>query len=130
MPLSDLWLSSPSELADKHVKQIISFAGQLRDGNGASSEFRDFLSRIPSKLLTRYADECLKESFEASGLALQDIINQVGERLGFAVTYGRYRGTSTHIGFDGLWRFPDEHTVVIEVKTTDASNRSQFDSWL
>jgi hypothetical protein len=122
MALSDLWLSTPAQLSDKHVKQIISFSGtgQLRDSNDASSEFRDYLSRIPSNLLSRYADECIKESFEHSGLALQDIINQVGKRLGFAVTYGRYRGTSAHIGFDGLWRFPDGHTVVVEVKTTDA----------
>jgi hypothetical protein len=51
---------------------------------------------------------------------LQDIVNQIGIRLGFTVDYGRYRGTSAHIGYDGLWRFPNCHTVIIEVKTTDA----------
>jgi hypothetical protein len=25
-----------------------------------------------------------------------------------------------HIGYDGIWRFPDGHAVIIEVKTTDA----------
>jgi hypothetical protein len=122
MALTDLWLAAREQLSDKLVKQIISFAvtGQLRDGNDASTEFREFLARVPSFFLSRYADECLKESFEGSGFALQDVINQVGRRLGFAVTYGRYRGTVAHIGFDGLWRFPDGHTVIVEVKTTDA----------
>jgi hypothetical protein len=122
MALSDLWLAARDQLSDKLVKQIISFAGtgQLRDGNDASSEFRDYLSRVPSAFLVRYADECLRESFEGSGFALQDIINQVGKRLGFSVSYGRYRGIQSQIGFDGLWRFPNGHSVIIEVKTTDA----------
>lgn len=121
MSLSDLWLSSPTQLEDKLVKQIISFsgAGQLRDGSDSSVEFRDFLSRIPSSYLSRYADECLRDSFDGSGLALQDVINQVGNRLGFSVEYGRYRGTSSQIGYDGVWRFPSGHAVVVEVKTTD-----------
>ena len=121
MALTDIWVASPNQLSDKLVKQVISFSGdgQLRDGAASSNEFRDFLTRVPSNFLVRYADECLRESFEGSGFALQDIINQVGKRLGFTVTYGRYRGTSAHIGFDGLWRFPDGHAVVVEVKTTD-----------
>lgn len=121
MALSDLWLTARDQLSDKLVKQIISFAGsgQLRDGNDASSEFRDYLSRVPSAFLARYVEECLRESFEGSGFALQDIINQVGKRLGFSITYGRYRGVQSQIGFDGLWRFPNGHAVIVEVKTTD-----------
>jgi hypothetical protein len=121
MSLSDLWLSSPAQLKDKLVKQIISFAGtgQLRDGSVSSVEFREYLSKIPSSVLSRYADECLKESFDGSGLALQDVINQVGSRLGFLVDYGRYRGSTSQIGFDGIWRFPSGHAVIVEVKTTD-----------
>jgi len=65
-------------------------------------------------------NECLTEPFTDSGLALQDIVNQIGRRLGFVVSDGRYRGTATHIGFDGLWRSPNGHTLIIEVKTTDA----------
>src|SRR5947209_12570799 len=101
MSLTDIWLSSREQLTDKLVKQIISFAGagQLRDGSEASEEFRSYLARVPSAFLARYADECLKESFDGSGFALQDVINQVGRRLGFNVTYGRYRGTQAHIGF-------------------------------
>jgi hypothetical protein len=122
MALVDLWISSQDQLKHKHVQQIIAFAGdgKLLDGSEASREFRGFLAQVPSSLLARYADECLRESFTDSGYALQDIVNQVGKRLGLTVTDGRYRGTTAHIGFDGLWLFPSDHAVIVEVKTTDA----------
>jgi hypothetical protein len=121
MTLVDLWVDSQDQLRQKHVQQIIAFAGdgKLLDGSEASNEFRDFLAQIPSSLLGQYANECLSDSFTGSGYALQDIVNEVGRRLGFAVTDGRYRGTAVHIGFDGLWRFPNGHAVIVEVKTTD-----------
>lgn len=122
MALTDLWINSRTQLEDKHIQQIIAFAGngQLRDGYRASEELRDFLSAIPSNFLHLYADQCLRDSFNGSGFALQDLINQAGRRLGFTVEDGRYRGQAGHIGYDGIWRFPDGHAVIIEVKTTDA----------
>ncbi len=122
MSLAQLWQQSGEQLSDKRVQQIIAIAGdgKLRDGTFTSLEFREFLSQVSSDVLRRYAEECLKESFTDSGLALQDIINQVGRRLGFTVTDGRYQGVRGENGFDGLWRFPDGHCVVVEVKTTDA----------
>jgi len=43
MALVDLWMSSQDQLRQKHVQQIIAFAGdgKLLDGSEASSEFRD-----------------------------------------------------------------------------------------
>ena len=122
MSLTELWLHSRNQLDGKQVQQIIAFAGagKLRDGNVASQEFRDFLSHIPSSLLGQYVDQCLNDSFPDSGLVLQDIVNQIGHRLGFSVTDGRYRGSTGQVGYDGTWRFPDGHTVIVEVKTTDA----------
>lgn len=122
MSLTELWNSTPEQLQEKHVQQIISFAGKgkLKDGNDASKEFRQFLFDIPSDLLSRYAEECLTNKFEGSGLALQDIINQVARRLGFTVADGRYRGGAGHIGFDGVWQAPEGYTLITEVKTTDA----------
>ncbi|HEV3375018.1 MAG TPA: hypothetical protein VG051_04890 [Candidatus Acidoferrum sp.] len=123
MSLVELWKSAPGNLQNKHVQQIISFAGagRLLDASDASKEFRNFLSCIPSELLQRYAKDCLGESFDDRGFALQDVVNEVGTRLGFSVTAGRYRGTSSEIGFDGLWLFPDKNrAIVVEVKTTDA----------
>jgi hypothetical protein len=122
MPLRDLWVTTPDQIRDKQVQQIIAFAGEgkLLDGGRASDEFRTFLAHVPSELLSRYAAECLSDSFQNSGHALQDIVNEVGRRLGFSVTPGRYRGVSGQVGFDGLWSFPSGHAAVVEVKTTDA----------
>lgn len=122
MSLIDLWNSSPGQLREKHVRQIIAFAakGRLMDGNESSIEFRTFLSQIPSLLISRYAEECLREKFDDSGFALQDIVNQVGRRLGFTVSDGRYRGNQSQIGYDGLWLSPDNYQIIVEVKTTDA----------
>jgi hypothetical protein len=122
MALVDLWTTSQDQLRLKHVQQIITFAGdgKLLDESTASREFREFLTHIPSPVLARYANECLNTSFPDSGLALQDVVNQVGRRLGLTVQDGRYRGTTAHLGFDGLWHFASGHAVIVEVKTTDA----------
>jgi hypothetical protein len=122
MALLDLWMNAREQVGDKHVQQLIAFAGdgKLLDGGPGSSEFRAFLSHIPTELLKRYASECLFDAFPNSGFALQDIVNEVGVRLGASVEPGRYRGTAGRIGHDGLWKFPGGHSLVVEVKTTDA----------
>lgn len=121
MSLADLWIESREELEGKHVQQIIAFggSGKLLDGRDASREFREFLSLVPSSLLWRYADDCLTTKFDGGGLALQDIINQVGRRLAFDVTDGVYRGSAGKVGFDGIWRSGEHGAIVVEVKTTD-----------
>jgi len=122
MALRDIWLTAPDQIRLKHIQQIIAFAGdgKLLDGGSSSAEFRAFLALVPSDLLSRYAAECIAESFPNSGHAFQDLVNEVGRRLGFVVTPGRYRGISGQNGFDGLWVFPHDHAAVVEVKTTDA----------
>lgn len=122
MSLLDLWKSTPAQIQEKHVQQLIAFAGEghLADGNKAASEFREFLTIVSSKNLLGYTDDCLESKFEGSGFALQDIVNEIGRRLGFKITSGRYRGTSNAIGFDGLWLAPEGNHLVVEVKTTDA----------
>ena len=122
MPLLDLWAKSPDQLEDKQIHQLIAFAGsgKLLDHSTCSAEFREFLATVPSEKLKKYAEQCLTESFQDSGLALQDLVNEIGVRMGAAATHGRYRGTKKHTGFDGLWKFPSGQSIVIEVKTTDA----------
>lgn len=95
--------------------------GKLRDGGKASEEFREFLTNVPSSLLARYANECLgSEKFPEGSAALQDVINEVGRRLGSKVQNGLYRGKVNEIGNDGLWRADDDWAIILEVKTTDA----------
>jgi hypothetical protein len=122
MALLDLLEKSPQQVLDKQVQQLIAFAGagKLTDDSVCSAEFRAFLARVPSERLRSYADQCLAQPFPDSGLALQDVVNEVGARLGSSVSSGRYRGTVKHVGFDGLWKFSSDHWIVTEVKTTDA----------
>lgn len=47
-------------------------------------------------------------------------MNHCGRLLGFTVEFGRYQGTQSEIGHDGLWHSPTGFSVVVEVKTTDA----------
>lgn len=122
MALVDLWLHSQPQLTGKQIQQIIAFAGdgKLRDGSAASSELRQFLAVVPSAVLRQYAIECLESGFADSGLALQEVVNELGHRLGFEVEHGRYRGSPNAIGFDGIWSLADGRAIIVEVKTTDA----------
>ena len=122
MALVDLWLKDRGQLEKKHIQQVISFAGEgkLADDSVACSEVREYLRSIPSQLIAKYVDQCLQRSFDDSGLALQDLVNELGRRLGFTVTPGRYRGSSAQPGNDGIWADASRHAIVVEVKTTDA----------
>jgi hypothetical protein len=61
----------------------------------------------------------LDEPFDKSGFALQGIVNEIGRRLGYDVTNGRYQGAVNKPAHDGLW-FGGTNHIIVEVKTTDA----------
>jgi hypothetical protein len=120
--LLELWESDQS-IEAKRLEQIIAFAGDGRfaEDNETSREFREYLSRVRPEKLKDYCGECLSgEKFSAAAFALQDVINEIGRRLGFFVRPGRYRGVSGEIGYDGLWTLQSGHVLVVEVKTSDA----------
>ncbi len=120
--ITEIWNNSKGTFDSKSLAQILSFAGdgKLKDNNVTSKEFRELLDQVPSSLLRQFADNCLTEKFDDSGFALQDIINQIGSRLGFDIENGLYRGKQNDIGFDGIWTSTEGHSIVLEVKTTDA----------
>lgn len=122
MPLKNILQEAPQELESRNIQQIIAWAGDghLRDGSAAAEEFRDYIGLIPASRVAEYCGQCLDQSFSDSGLALQDLVNEVGRRLGFDVQFGRYRGSQNAIGFDGIWTFPSGHRAIVEVKTTSA----------
>ncbi len=112
-------MADPELLENKKLPQIVGFIGdgRLRNGN---DQFRQFLKGVSNDLLMKYAEECLDSPFTDSGLVLQDIVNEMGTRLGFQVTPGLYRGNKAAIGFDGIWQHEDSWNLIVEVKTTDA----------
>ena len=119
--IATLYNETPDIFKDKSLPQILSFAGdgKLKDGNTTSSEFRNLLDIVQPNILFEFANYCLSNPFENSGLALQDIVNQIGKRLNFDVEYGLYKGKKNSIGFDGIWTTKDGYNIIIEVKTTD-----------
>ena len=102
MSLTTIWTTDQDQLRGKHIQQIISFAGggKLLDDSPASQEFREFLELVQPETLQGYAEGCLLNTFPDSGLALQDIVNEIGRRLDFEVERGRYRGTKGRIGLE------------------------------
>jgi hypothetical protein len=120
--ITTLWTTSKKTFEEKSLSQILSFAGdgKLKDGNITSIEFRELLEKVPLLLLQRFADNCLTDKFDDSGFALQDIINEIGTRLGFSVEPGLYQGKRNAIGYDGIWTSEEGYSIVVEVKTSDA----------
>ena len=92
--------------------------GQLRDNTECSTELREYLSRADSESLAKYVEGCLAAPFPKSGHVLQDIVNELGRRLDYDVTNGRYSGVQGQVGYDGIWT-ANGHSLIVEVKTTD-----------
>jgi hypothetical protein len=122
MPLLSLWKSDPETVDKFTIQQIVSFAGdgRLTDESECSSELRAYLSGIKTEKIAIYIDFCLSEQFDKSGSILQDLVNELGRRLDYVAENGLYSGRKNAIGNDGLWLSPENHAIVIEVKTTDA----------
>ena len=122
MPLLDLLRDSPAAVNEFTIKQAVAMAGDgvLKDFSDCSNELREYLSCIPSDKLFKHVNDCLASSFDHSGLALQDIVNELGRRLGYEVEFGIYQGRSKTNNFDGIWRESSGSQIVVEVKTSDA----------
>ncbi|GMU81685.1 MAG: hypothetical protein AMXMBFR47_15560 [Planctomycetota bacterium] len=120
MALVDLWERDRTQILEKHLRQLIGFAGEgrLLDGNQTSAEWRALLRIAPSDLIQRWVDELIAEAFDDGGFALQDIVNEIGSRLGFDVTNGVYRGRRDGVNFDGFWQSPEGRGLVVESKTS------------
>ena len=121
MPLLEIWKATRDSVLKMNLEAIIRIAGdgQLKDGSETSVEFRQFLTEVESEKLAEFATYCIENSFTSSGQVLQDVINEIGRRLGFKAENGRYQGVKNDIGFDGIWSSSNE-SLVVEVKTTDA----------
>ncbi len=121
MPLLKFWKSERDEVLTMNLEVIVKMAGDglLKDGGETSIEFRQFLSEVEGEKLAEYASYCIENAFANSGQILQDVINEMGRRLGFKVENGRYQGVRNDIGFDGIWT-TSSLDLVVEVKTTDA----------
>lgn len=126
MALLEFWRSKPEQVSALTIQQVVAVAGDgnIRDGSECSSELRAFLREISSDQIASFVRSCLDEAFKDSGMVLQDLVNEMGRRLGFLVEDGLYRGKVGAIGFDGIWRSKYVDDIILEVKTTDYVNIS------
>ena len=94
MPLLELWSSNPATISQFTIEQIVKTAGSgtLRDGSDCARELRLYLLEVSSEKLTEYIDDCLTAHLPNSGQVLQDLVNELGRRLDYEVTNGRYQG--------------------------------------
>jgi hypothetical protein len=119
--LVQMWKEDQDNIESKKLHQLISFTGDGKiETENTSKQLRDYFSEISSNKLFFYIEECLVDKFENSGFVLQDLINEIGRRLDFDVVNGRYRGRKGQNGFDGKWTAFDDHTIIVESKTSDA----------
>lgn len=121
MTLIGLAATNPEAFTAYNIQQIVTICGDghLTDGSGCSQELRGYLRQQSTQRLAQYARFCLDRAFSNSGLVLQDIVNEIGRRLGFQVTDGRYSGSTREIAFDGIWT-EGSASLVVEAKTSDA----------
>jgi len=106
------------------LNEILDLVGPLDDSAGEDTpreRFRRFLRKNVHEVgeIRDHIEQCLRTSGDQYNRALQDLVNYVGEFLGFKVEFGRYRGVQNQIGFDGFWQSPTGLNLVVEVKTTE-----------
>lgn len=121
--LINAWNAEQNEFK-MSMKQVVSLAGDGSLENEESiEELREFFSLLDLKTMGRLLKDCLskekKQVFDSRGFALQDLINEMGRRLGYKVENGLYRGKKNEVGQDGLWILNDEHYIIMESKTSD-----------
>lgn len=112
-----------------NMKQVVTNAGDGTLENETSvNELRQFFSLIDLHTMGRLLEECYSKDrrfkFDARGdarrgYAFQDLVNEMGRRLGYSVENGLYRGKKNEIGFDGLWKAADGSYIIMESKTSD-----------
>jgi hypothetical protein len=113
-------------IMSQSLEEILDLVGNLNDAPGINTPRERFRRHLSARItetgrIRDYVEECLRKTGDQYNKALQDLVNHIGNLLGFEVEFGRYRGVQNEIGFDGLWKssFGNTH-IVVEVKTTEA----------
>jgi len=110
-------------MVDITIEKLVSLTGDLKDNSPSSEKFRNFISSsdVSRSDLKDWVSECLEKTGQSFNRALQDIVNCLGERLGFDVEYGLYAGRMGAIGYDGKWVSKDANIqLIVETKKTGA----------
>jgi len=105
------------------LSDILDLVGDLKDDSESQKKFRALLKRekLKQEDYEHWIKECLSNTESNFNRALQDIINSIGERLGFDIEYGVYQGKSGTLNSDGVWSYPEKKIkLVIETKKSSS----------
>lgn len=82
--ITEIWTKGKETFDSKTLSQILSFAGdgKLKDNNVTSIEFRELLDQVPSTFLKHFADNCLTDKFDDSGLHFKTLLIKLEFVLG------------------------------------------------
>jgi hypothetical protein len=130
------WKEDNTFLDEYTIDRLIHVLGDgkgLLDSGTTGQELRQVLQYTSCDKIDTYLETCINskgsKDFEAQkGFVLQEIVNAIGAKLDFKVTFGNYRGnkTSEVPAFDGIWETSDSHSILIESKSsTDRINIDQ-----
>ena len=101
---------------------MLGLLGELRDSSSSSSKFRDFIasSSFTRQDLESWTRECLASSDRNHAYAFQDLVNEIGRKIGFRMESGFYVGRAGADNHDGVWTSPKSgiHLVVESKKST------------
>jgi len=106
------------------LSEILDLVGKLDDAPETDcprERFRKYLTKTVQSVsdLREYIEACLRKPDDQYNRALQDLVNRLGELLGFDVEFGRYRGIPGEIGHDGLWKSSTGLYLIVETKTSE-----------
>jgi hypothetical protein len=107
------------------LDRIVRLAGDWNDDSRASEQFREIIEdeQTTTEEIEAYLLEAMRGTEQHHNRALQDIVNNIGRRLGFEIEYGVYQGQSDTIGYDGHWistATEDDTHLIVETKKTTA----------
>jgi hypothetical protein len=110
------------ELTLDHIADL---AGDWTDDSRASEQFREIIEneQTTTDEIEAFLHEAIDGSEQHHNRALQDLVNNIGRRLGFRVDHGIYQGRSGKIGYDGHWVSDATETethLIVETKKTTA----------
>jgi hypothetical protein len=119
------------------LDRIVELAGDWADGSRASEQFRGIIEdeQTTTAEIEAFLNEAIQGSETHHNRALQDLVNNIGARLGFTIEYGIYQGTTDQIGYDGHWMStatdPPSH-LIVETKssTTYSINPTQAGEYM
>jgi hypothetical protein len=112
-------------VVDLTLNRIVNLAGDWTDDSRASEQFREIIEneQTTTDEIDAYLTAAIDGSEQYHNRALQDLVNNIGRRLGFQIEYGVYQGRSDTIGFDGHWvstATDDDTHLIVETKKTTA----------